>query len=234
MTDNYNITYEDETLTVVPKPGDIDTEVKTGEDVPQTQVSGLTPTVAESVASEEEKARVKAGETLLLYLDIENIDDTVSDADKALVTAAATGQDAGAKIGMYLDMTLFKQIGNDPAKPVSELSTPLTVKIAIPELAGLLIAPIFDARREVIQGRPKSGCQAANRFRRAHHFAVLNMPLVDATIVFTIPRHIQGGSRMSPPFWSFPLVFNTPHAVQLERRTSDWSIAVWGCFLRRR
>ena len=57
----------------MPKPGDIDTEVKTGEDVPQTQVSGLTPTVAESVASAEEKARVKAGETLLLYLDIENI-----------------------------------------------------------------------------------------------------------------------------------------------------------------
>ena len=73
VTDNYSITYEDGTLTVVPKPGDIDTEVKTGEDVPQTQVSGLTPTVAESVASAEEKARVKAGETLLLYLDIENI-----------------------------------------------------------------------------------------------------------------------------------------------------------------
>ncbi len=108
------------------------TTVKAHEGVPEMQVTGLTRAVAESHMTQEEKARVEAGEVLQVYLEITNIDGSVSDADRALVTAAANKLDSDAKIAQYLDMSLFKQIGNAAAKPISSLTNPLTVKTPRP------------------------------------------------------------------------------------------------------
>ena len=133
MTANYDVEYVNGALTVE-EAGEIIVEIEPGKGVPAVLVEGLTQALAELLATPEELALVEAGETLLVYLDIENADATVSAADRALVIEAALGQSPLAKVAVYLDMTLKKQIGNAFATAITDLmGHTIRIKITIPE-----------------------------------------------------------------------------------------------------
>ena len=141
--DNYGmIFHHGATLTITAKPdedkptgaGDIDTEVEKGEDVPEMKVGGLTDETAKDLATKEELDRVEKGEKLVVYLTATNIDDTVSKADKALVTAAITAKDKGGKVAQYLDFSMFKQIGKDKPTRLTDLKGhAITIIITVPK-----------------------------------------------------------------------------------------------------
>ena len=144
---NYKITFVEGTLTIKAKSedkpeekpedtgaGDIDTEVEKGEDVPEMKVGGLTDETAKDLATKEELDRVEKGEKLVVYLTATNIDDTVSKADKELVTAAITAKDKGGKVAQYLDFSMFKQIGKDKPTRLTDLKGhAITITITVPK-----------------------------------------------------------------------------------------------------
>ena len=95
------------------------------------KVSGLTEKVAKALATAEELARVEAGENMVVYMTVANIDATVSKRDMKLVTKALA---KGAKVAQYLDLSMFKKIGNDPAIRLTDLNGhKVTVTITVPK-----------------------------------------------------------------------------------------------------
>lgn len=85
-------------------------------------------TLQDSVLTEEEQARVENGETVDIFLDVTDITDLVSSEEKDKI-----GQKLGQhKVGFYLDINLFKQIGNDQPVKVKETDGKIKISIKIP------------------------------------------------------------------------------------------------------
>lgn len=77
----------------------------------------------------EEQALINSGYDLHIILNVQNADKTVSDKDKAL-TEAVLSEDM--KVGMYLDISLFKKIG-DLQTAIHDTNAPITITFTVPE-----------------------------------------------------------------------------------------------------
>ena len=95
------------------------------------KVDGLTAQLALSLMTAEQRARVDAGEEAMLYLEIHQIDE-LPEEDRAATLAKL--EELGARAGMYLDMRLWLQVGDDPAESISDLKgNDLTITITAPD-----------------------------------------------------------------------------------------------------
>ena len=140
---NYTVTYQPGRLIVWPSgenahkeigAGSIAAAYYTDENTPKTEITNLTAETAEKMLSAEELQRVKNGEHVLIYLDIKNIDNTITQTDRALAETLVKKKDANAQIGMYLDLALYKVIGSDPAvKLDSSNGSKLKIQMTLPE-----------------------------------------------------------------------------------------------------
>lgn len=83
----------------------------------------------DKILTDEEQSKVAAGEDVKIYLKVEDISADAPIGHKAEVEAAA----GDSEVSMYLDIELFKQIGNGEETKVSELGGTVTVTITIPE-----------------------------------------------------------------------------------------------------
>lgn len=77
---------------------------------------------------EEVQAAIN-GESVKVYLNVTDISASVSETDRALVEAAA----GNTVIGMYLDLTLFKQIGGNAPQQIANTNGKVTICIQVPE-----------------------------------------------------------------------------------------------------
>ena len=92
-----------------------------------------------------EQKRIEAGEKLNMYMEVKDATETVSEAEKTLVEkmvedisailneGKAEGSERKTELGMYLDLNLMKQIGNDKAKKVVNPKGKIDVSIQVPE-----------------------------------------------------------------------------------------------------
>ena len=110
------------------QPGTISTNSVLGNNVPNVTIASDMSALMESVLTNEEKARIAAGENGKIYLDVNDAGSSISSADKAAI-GAKLGKD---KVGMYLNMSLYKQIGEDGAQRIITTNSPIMVSIAIP------------------------------------------------------------------------------------------------------
>ena len=135
VTGNYSIKYADGALTVEARMGDIKTGVKEEEGVPGMAVTGLTDELARDIMTSEEQAQQAAGKTVLLYLDVANIDGRVSEGELNMILAAAQGKtvDGEAKIGVCLDIDLRLKVGEGKPRHITDTGKPVILIIAIPE-----------------------------------------------------------------------------------------------------
>jgi hypothetical protein len=83
----------------------------------------------EKVLTSEEQSQVAAGEEVKVYLKVEDITNNTPAEHKAEAEAKA----AGDEIGMYLDIELFKKVGNAAEAPVATTAGAVTVTITIPD-----------------------------------------------------------------------------------------------------
>lgn len=135
-SDNYELSYVPALLTITApeESGRVETKTIVADNVPSCSISNLTTELARSLATEEELIRVQNGENLLIYLDMENIDDSVSATDKSLVEAAVKASSKDAKVGMYLDLTLYKKVGDGAATKVTDTKeSRISVTIEVPD-----------------------------------------------------------------------------------------------------
>ena len=95
--------------------------------------------------SVREQKRIEAGEKLNMYMEVKDATQTVSKQEKILVekmvkdisTILNEGKTSNAErkteLGMYLDLNLMKQIGNDKAKKVVNPKGKIDVSIQLPK-----------------------------------------------------------------------------------------------------
>ena len=109
-------------------------------------LAGDSKALANAVLTEDDKEEVANGADARIYLEVEDITDSVPEADKALVEEAK----GAAQVGMYLDVTLWKQIGS--AQPVAVENTNGTVTITFTVPASLRNTdPAIDRTYQIIR-----------------------------------------------------------------------------------
>lgn len=109
-------------------------------------LAGDSKALANAVLTEDDKEEVANGADAKIYLEVEDITDSVPEADKALVEEAK----GAAQVGMYLDVTLWKQIGS--AHPVAVENTNGTVTITFTVPASLRNTdPAIDRTYQIIR-----------------------------------------------------------------------------------
>lgn len=114
--------------------GSIATQVNKDKTLPKMEIQNFNVKTAKNFLTEEELARVEAGEEFLIYFDVRNADDNVPQADKDKTEQFIEEKLADGEVGMYLDLSLFKKIGDDAANKVTDTNgTMISVTVEIPE-----------------------------------------------------------------------------------------------------
>lgn len=99
------------------------------DDVPDTKVDSDIKTITEGILTVEEQARMDSGEPVAVYLEVKDIKETVSKEEKTKIEDVL-GEDT---IGLFLDIKLIKQIGDDKPQEVSKTNEKIKISIKIPE-----------------------------------------------------------------------------------------------------
>ncbi len=111
--------------TIEPLPvsdqGTMNVDIERKENTPDVAVRGLTEEVAWAVATDEEKNEIGKGADGKLWLEITNIDNSVTADDRQKVEQEAKILN-DATVGMYLDFSMFFQLGNGYKRKISSLN----------------------------------------------------------------------------------------------------------------
>ena len=99
--------------------GNISTQVNKDEELPKTEIENLTTDVAKDLLTEKELQKVEDGATILVYLDVRNADETAPKKDKDEAEKHVEKHVQSGKVGMYLDLSLFKKVGDDAASKIT-------------------------------------------------------------------------------------------------------------------
>ncbi|MEG0722452.1 MAG: hypothetical protein RR446_12005, partial [Lachnospiraceae bacterium] len=128
ITQKYIVVAEDNSLDNNMGDGKVNLEVNVDQNAPDMTISNSKADMIQMVVSADELAAVADGETINIYMEVKDISDTVPAEDKAKIEAAA-GEDTTI---MYLDISLFKKLGNQDAQKVANTNGKMTVSIKIP------------------------------------------------------------------------------------------------------
>lgn len=135
-------------------PIEIESNVEVGQNAPVTILNGALDELAQKILTEEEQ---KNGGDVKISLKVTNIDDTISEEEKALVADKA-GNDT---IAMYFDISLFKKINNNEPVEVTSTNGEISITIQVPETETDSDAPashnyqiirVHDGSAEVLAG----------------------------------------------------------------------------------
>ena len=107
----------------------INVEVVKKEDTPDTTIEGSNNEIINSVFTEEEIKAFKNGVKVEVTIDINNIENKVTESDKKLIDNKLK---ADEKIGTILDIVLNKNVDGNK-NSVHELNSAIKLKVAIPE-----------------------------------------------------------------------------------------------------
>ena len=120
---------------ILPKlGGTVSKDVEKDEKAPDTKLSNDAEELADTILTEEEKEQIKTVTDIKFILDVKDAEDIVSSDDKAVVEEVldTSSEVRGFVVGQYLDISLFKVIGDDRSA-ISETSKKLTIVINVPE-----------------------------------------------------------------------------------------------------
>ena len=103
-------------------------EVEKNEKVPDTEISMTTGELAAIVLTDEERQSVRQGSTIKILLIVEDAAHSVSSEDKALMNR----EKGSYTIGQYLDISLFKVLGDNRDK-IEQTNGMIRITIAVPD-----------------------------------------------------------------------------------------------------
>lgn len=108
--------------------GDVTDTTNPEENAGNADLAGDSGSLADAVLTEDEKEQVASGVDVDIYLVVEDITAVVPEADKALVESVI----GEAQVGMYLDVTLMKQVGAAAPEEVENTSGTVTITFKVP------------------------------------------------------------------------------------------------------
>lgn len=111
------------------KTGQLVKDQQQDETAPNTNLSNSTEEIKKAVFTKEELAKIAAGETAKVILKVTDMNDLVSDEEKELIQKSLD-QDYSL---MYIDLSLYKKIGNGAETKVSETIGKIGISIEVPE-----------------------------------------------------------------------------------------------------
>ena len=140
------------TITAIPTPSSGSTSNNTGkaegkveksqqqqDGAPAIKVNNSSDDLKISVLTPEEQKRVAEGENARIILKVTDISASVSDAERKLIqdTLASengvTENEAGDIPVLYIDLTLYKQVGSQEQTKVTETKDKISISIEVPE-----------------------------------------------------------------------------------------------------
>ena len=89
----------------------------------------ISESLMDSILSDEEKEQVAAGETIEVYLDVTDKTDRMSETEIEQINKKLGEHE----VGIYLDIDLYKQVGQSVPEKVTETKEKVSVSITIPE-----------------------------------------------------------------------------------------------------
>lgn len=119
--------------------GIIEKEQEKDNTAPRAYLNNSIEELKSAVLTPEEQARVDNGENARIILKITDISNIASEEEKKLIEEALAAEnespeeDEAEAAVMYIDMTLYKQIGNQGELKVTETSSKISISIEIPE-----------------------------------------------------------------------------------------------------
>ena len=126
-------TYSEEAVTANFSIKVIRTSVVTEEGTPNSVVDNLDEDLAISLLSEEEQTLYDGGESLRVYLEVKAESETTEISAEDKIAARAAVEESGASEGMYLDLSLFKKIGENEPTAVHESENAFDITVDVPE-----------------------------------------------------------------------------------------------------
>lgn len=102
-------------------------------DAMTTRVNNMTVDLAKALLTADEAARHANGEAVSVYLEVKPLaDENVDAAEKTAIIKGA--RRIASTVARYMDLTLWKKIGTDAAKPVADAAgNKLSVTVTIPD-----------------------------------------------------------------------------------------------------
>lgn len=114
--------------------GTLQTKVNADENLPKMEIKNLTMDLVKNLLTVQEWAEVKAGANLLIYLNTVNADNNAPQADKDAITKLVENKLEKGKVGMYIDLSLYKQIGDNKATKITNTNgNKITISVDVPE-----------------------------------------------------------------------------------------------------
>ena len=126
-------TYSEEAVTANFSIKVIRTSVVAEEGTPHSVVDNLDEDLAISLLSEEEQTLYDGGESLRVYLEVKAESETTEISAEDKTAARAAVEASGASEGMYLDLSLFKKIGESEPTAVHESENAFDITVDVPE-----------------------------------------------------------------------------------------------------
>ncbi len=129
--DGKNITADTEINAVYTKNDPGEYEVFAPEtNVGGSKLTGSTEEVKKEVPfTEEELWEVEHGADVDIWLEVKDISEKISKEDKSLIEQKLDDH----AIGLYLDVTMFKQVGDNPAVKLTKLNDHITITLRVPD-----------------------------------------------------------------------------------------------------
>lgn len=113
------------------EPGDETKSVKLSDGAPKTAINTDVTVLADALLTDAEKEAIKSGADLDVYIVVENVDSKVSDTEKKAIEAVIAKDQ---KIGTYVDIDLFKKVGDNAPVQISETNgTRISLSVVLPD-----------------------------------------------------------------------------------------------------
>lgn len=129
-SDNYNISFTKGRLTITAKPlsGHVEVGTITGPGVPPMNVAGMTDEFAKKTLTPTELVMMDNGANARVYVEATNTDGSISDTMKQQILHTLP---SGAKIATTMDVSMYKQVGDNLPVKVSGLPAPVTLEFDV-------------------------------------------------------------------------------------------------------
>lgn len=117
--------FEEETIN-----GKVDVDVVVGEKAPAMTISNTKEELVDKISwTADEQQLITAGNDIKISLEITDLSSTVSDEDKKAIGDVLSDK----TVGQYVDISVFKQVGNLEKTPVKETNGKIQITVTLPE-----------------------------------------------------------------------------------------------------
>ncbi len=130
------------------------TDAVIGENAPETEISNNISEIRESVLTKDDEEAIANGATVDVYIEVQEISNSVS-TETVNKVKEKVGEEAEI---VYLDLNLYKKIGDNDATSVHNLNSKIKITVAVPDSLKAdgrtyQIVRVHDGVAEIIDGQ---------------------------------------------------------------------------------